>query len=101
VPSVNPWLAMETLVTRQAPGGGGEVLGEQERITLEQAMQMYTENSARQMGRAHLTGTLEAGKLADLVVVDRNPFSIPITEVHQVQAVMTMIDGEVVYRADP
>ncbi|MCC6202530.1 MAG: amidohydrolase family protein [Gammaproteobacteria bacterium] len=36
--------------------------------------------------------------LADLVVVDRNPFTIPITEVHGVQVRMTLIEGEIVYR---
>src|SRR5512133_3613554 len=48
VPSVNPWIALETLVTRQMPGGLGEPVGEQERITLRQAIAMFTINSARQ-----------------------------------------------------
>ncbi|WP_126173793.1 amidohydrolase [Altericroceibacterium xinjiangense] len=97
VPTVNPWIAIETLVTRQVPGGGGEVLGAQERITLEQAIDVFTRQSARQMNFDHATGTLEQGKLADFIVLDRNIFTIPITDVHNTQVVMTYIDGEKVF----
>ncbi|MXP40700.1 amidohydrolase family protein [Altererythrobacter soli] len=99
VPSVNPWIAIETLVTRQVPGGGGEVLGAQERITLEQAIDIFTRQSAQQMNFGHATGTLEKGKLADLIVIDRNIFEVPITDVHKTNVLMTMIGGEVVYQA--
>jgi predicted amidohydrolase YtcJ len=99
VPSVNPWIAIETLVTRQKPGGGGEVLGAQERITLRQAVDMFTVNSAHEMEDRTKVGTLERGMLADLIVLDRNPFQIPITQVHDTKVKMTMINGEVVYGA--
>ena len=99
VPSVTPWIAIETLVTRRAPGGAGEALGASQRITLEQAIDLFTVNSARQRGKRHELGTLERGMLADLVVVDRNPFEIPITEVHETEVLLTLIEGEVVYRA--
>jgi predicted amidohydrolase YtcJ len=97
VPSVDPWLAIETLVTRQQPGGGGEALGERERITLDQAFDLFTVNAARQMGNANRTGRIEVGLLADLLVLDRNPFRIPVTDVHNVVVQQTLIDGEVVY----
>lgn len=97
VPSVNPFIAIETLVTRQAPGGGGEVLGAQERITLEQAIDIFTRQSARQMNHDYATGTLERGKLADFLVLDRNIFTVPITDVHQTKVLMTFINGEKVY----
>lgn len=97
VPSVNPWLAIETLVTRQRPGGGGEALGERERITLDQAFDLFTVNAARQMGNANRTGRIEVGLLADLLVLDRNPFRIPVTDVHNVVVQQTLINGEVVY----
>ncbi len=61
VPSVNPWIAVETLVTRQAPGGRGEALGEAEKITLEQAIGLFTVNSARLMGDRSRTGSIEKG----------------------------------------
>lgn len=97
VPTVNPFIAIETLVTRQVPGGGGEVLGAQERITLEQAIDIFTRQSARQMNFDHATGTLETGKLADFIVLDRNIFEIPVTQIHDTEVLMTFIDGEKVY----
>jgi predicted amidohydrolase YtcJ len=99
VPSVNPFIAIETLVTRQVPGGGGEALGEQEKITLEQAIDIFTRQSARQMNSDHATGTLERGKLADFIVLDRNIFTIPVTDIHNTKVEMTFIDGEMVYQA--
>lgn len=100
VPSVNPWIAIETLVTRQQPGGGKEELGAAEKITLEQAIDLFTVNSAREMGDRARTGTLERGMLADLIVLDRNPYRVPITQVHDTQVKMTMISGEIVYGAN-
>jgi len=97
VPTVNPFIAIETLVTRQAPGGGGEVLGAQERITLEQAIDIFTRQSARQMNFDHATGTIEQGKLADFIVLDRNIFEIPVTQIHDTKVLYTFIDGEKVY----
>ena len=99
VPSLNPWVALETLVTRKAPGGIGEELGGAERISLEQAFDLFTINAAQQMGRRHMVGSIEAGKLADVLVLDRNIFRIPVTQVHETQVRTTIIDGEVVYQA--
>ncbi len=99
VPSVNPWIAIETLVTRQQPGGGGEALGEAEKLTLKEAFELFTVNSARQMGNANRTGSIEPGLLADLLVLDRNPFKIPVTQIHETRVQLTLINGEIVYRA--
>jgi hypothetical protein len=101
VPEVNPWIGIETLVTRQPPGGGGERLGAAERITLAQAIDMFTVNAARQMGNANRTGRIAPGLLADVIVLDRNPFEIPITDVHETRVTMALVDGEVVYEAAP
>jgi predicted amidohydrolase YtcJ len=101
VPSVNPWLAIETLVTRQQPGGIGPPLGAAERISLKQAVELYTINSARQRYEADRLGTLEPGKLADFVVIDRNIFEAPITSVHDTKVLMTVIAGQIVYGAAP
>ena len=99
VPSVNPWIAIETLVTRQKPGGGGETLGGAEKISLRQAIDLFTVNSARAMGDRNRVGTLERGMLADLIVLDRNPFQIPITQVHDTKVKEVFIEGERVYPA--
>ena len=99
VPSMNPWIALETLVTRKTPGGSGEELGGAEKITLEQAFDLFTVNAAQQMGRRNLQGSIEAGKLADVLILDRNIFRIPVTQVHQTRVRKTLINGEVVYQA--
>ena len=101
VPSVNPWLAFETLVTRQVPGATGDPINPGQRITREQAMAVFTRNGAAEMGRLDKGGTLEAGKLADLIVLDRNPLTVPAGEIHQTRVLATYIAGELVYGAAP
>ena len=100
VPSVNPWIAVETLVTRQAPGGVGDALGASQKITLEQAIDLFTVNSARQKGKSAELGTIERGMTADLIVIDQNPFEVPVTDLHKTRVLVTMIEGEIVYSAE-
>lgn len=97
VPSVSPWIALETLVTRRVPGGDSEVYAPSQAISIEQAVKIFTENGARQMGKRHLVGALEEGMVADFIVLDRDPFQIEPTEVHDTQVRMTFIAGEMVY----
>ena len=97
VPSVNPWLAIETMVTRQMPGGSEETLGEQESISIDDAFRILTENGAKLMGHRDKVGSIEVGMLADLIVTQDNPFNSPITQVHSTKVTMTFIDGEKVF----
>jgi predicted amidohydrolase YtcJ len=99
VPSANPWIGIETLVTRAAPDGvrRGETLGPGEAIALKQAIDIFTINAARHMGDGDRLGSLEKGKIADFIVLDRNPLEIPITEVHKVKVLSAYVDGERVY----
>lgn len=99
VPSVNPWLGMETMVTREKPGGSSESLGEIEKIGLEDAFRIFTLNGARLMRQDALVGSIEVGKRADLIVTAGNPFRVPIHELHDTRVRMTFIDGELVYDA--
>jgi predicted amidohydrolase YtcJ len=98
-PSVDPWVANETMATRQKPGGGGEALGEAEKITLQQAFDLFTVNAALQMVNRSKTGSIEKGQLADLLASDRNPFKIPVTQIHETKVKLTLINNEVVYQA--
>jgi predicted amidohydrolase YtcJ len=97
--SVSPWLGIETLVTRRTPGGGGHAVGEKEAITIEQALDMFTVNAAKELRARDKLGAIEPGLLADIVVLDRNPLQIPITQVHQTKAKLVFIEGEIVYDA--
>ena len=100
VPSVNPWLAIETMVTRQMPGGSENTLGKQESVSINDAFRILTGNGAKLMGHRDKVGSIEVGMLADLVVTQTNPFRSPITQVHATKVMMTFIDGEKVYDRD-
>lgn len=101
VPSVNPWLAIETLVTRQDPDQPGEkAIARGQAISVEEAIRLFTVNGARMMGQADRVGVIAPGMLADLIVIDRNPFRIKPTEISETQVRMTLIEGQVVHQSD-
>jgi len=97
IPEPNPWVGIETSVTRRNPGGGDAAFAPDESITLDQAFAMFTINGARQMGDEAVRGSIEIGKFADLVVADRNPFTIKVTDIHNLQVEQTYIAGRKVY----
>lgn len=94
VPSADPWLAIETLVTRQAPGGVGAPISPQERISVTQAIDLFTRAAARQLGVGDQTGSIERGKRADIIVIDRNIFEIPAADIHNTKVLRTIIAGK-------
>jgi len=98
VSSLNPLDAIETAVTRQNPfDDSGPVLGSGENIELQAALEMYTRNAARVMRLETQSGSIEVGKRADLIVLDRDLFGIPIHEVNQARILQTVLDGVEVY----
>ncbi|MGB5163713.1 MAG: amidohydrolase family protein, partial [Woeseiaceae bacterium] len=95
-----PLDAIETAVRRQDPfEASGRVLGKREEIDLLTAVDMYTRNAAYIMRLEDRTGTVEVGKRADLIVLDRNLFKIPVTEINEARVLLTMMDGKTVYSA--
>lgn len=101
-PLPDPWVGIEGMVTRRDPEGRMPgVLGPQEAVSLERAILAYTLNPARGMGIDAETGSIEAGKSADLIVLDRNLFKIPVTEIHKTRVLGTWFEGRQVYRAQP
>jgi predicted amidohydrolase YtcJ len=93
----NPWLAIETLVTRRAPGNRGDTLAASEAISLPQAVDLYTRSAAKTFGDPRRRGTIERGMAADLIVLDRNPFETPIGQVHAIRTLRTIVDGETIF----
>lgn len=73
----------------------------QERINLSAAINGYTINPALQTGWDRILGSLAPGKLADLVVLDLDPFSIPPGELHALKPCKVMVDGKWVVEDDP
>lgn len=99
-PTPNPWIAVETLVTRKKPGGSTDApLAPAEAITLKEAIDLYTVNAAKQFGHSDSVGSIKNGLFADLIVLDRNPFKVPISTVHDTKVEMAIINGEIVYQA--
>ena len=96
--SPNPFPAIEAMVTRREPGGGSEQSFRPEQaITLEQALRIFTLGGAFELYQEDVTGSIEVGKYADMAVLDRNLFTIPITEVGQSVVVQTWLEGECVF----
>jgi len=98
VSSADPLQAIHVAVNRVAPGRSDEPLGgEHEKLALASALTAYTFGSARICGREESTGRLEVGYLADLVVLDRDPFAGPSEEIGTTAVASTWIDGHRVY----
>jgi predicted amidohydrolase YtcJ len=97
VPSVNPWIAVETLITRETPGGGEKSFGKLEAISLSQALDLFTINAARQERVSNLVGQIEVGMMADVIVVDQNPYEVPPTRLHDTKVRMSFVGGEKVF----
>ena len=98
VPSVNPWIGIETLVTREQAGGSEKSFGKSQAISVLEAIDLFTVNAAQHMNKQDRLGRIAEGMLADLIVIDRNPLEIPVSEIHKTQVILTMIEGEVVYQ---
>lgn len=98
VSSMNPLLAIETAVTRSDPTGYiAGVLNEAERVSLADMLAAYTINGAYLMHQENLTGSLEVGKAADVVVLARDLFKIPPQEIGEVAVTRTLLEGVTVY----
>ncbi|MEE8524172.1 MAG: amidohydrolase [Thermoanaerobaculia bacterium] len=98
----NPILGIYAAVTRQTlTGEPSEGWFPQERVDLETALRAYTINNAWAAGDEAIKGSLTAGKLADVVVLDRDPFSVPAAELKDLKVVMTILGGKIVYELEP
>jgi predicted amidohydrolase YtcJ len=98
VNSYNPFLGMWISITRKMRNG--EVLYPEQRISRREALKMYTTGPAYLQFNDKDRGSLEAGKLADLVVIDRDYLTCPEDEIRQIRPVMTILNGKIVYRTD-
>lgn len=99
VTSMNPLLAIEVAITRQDPySNDGPILNEAERVDLATMIDAYTINGAYTMSLEDKQGSIEVGKRADLVVLDRNLFEIRSSEISEASVTMTVFDGRTVYQ---
>jgi len=102
VDPLNQWFALKVAVTRTAAPGADKKyagrLGKDPGLTRRQAIRAITINSSYQLHQEAETGSLEVGKLADLIVLDRNFFKIPAEEIANIQVLQTVVGGKVVYQ---
>ncbi len=87
----NPILGLHALITRN------NFIPDQ-CISIEEAIKTYTTNAAYAAFEEDVKGTLEQGKLADIVILDKNPFKVPKEEVKNLQVLETIIRGKSVYK---
>jgi predicted amidohydrolase YtcJ len=92
---IGPMVGLYVAVTRK--GASGEVYGADDRITMEEALRAYTWGGAYQHRDEMLKGTLEAGKLADMVVLSDNLLDIDPEMLSGVEAEMTIVGGQVLF----
>lgn len=93
---VDPFLSMWWMTTRQVLKGYD--LGRDQAITAKEALQLYTVNNARILGVEADRGTIEPGKLADIVVLSQDLLAVPSNEIRNTKALLTVIGGKIVYR---
>jgi predicted amidohydrolase YtcJ len=98
---LNEWLALKVGVTRTdvptAPAEYLKRLGEDKGLTREEVLRAITMNSSYELHQDADTGSLEPGKLADLIVLDRNVMRIPVDQIADTKVVETVVGGRIVY----
>jgi hypothetical protein len=98
VSSLNPLDAIQVGITRAGIEGDGPAWIPEERVDLPRMLAAYTLSAAYATRAERETGSLEAGKLADLIVLDRNLFATPVGEIHKVRVLLTLLEGHTVWR---
>lgn len=101
VEPLNPMLGLYAAVTREFPEGGPEGgWFPDEKISLEQAIEYYTLGSAYAEFQDHVKGSIKTGKVADLVIIDRNIFDVPSEEILDARVLTTIVGGRIVFQAE-
>jgi predicted amidohydrolase YtcJ len=93
--AIGPMVGLYAAVTRK--GESGKVYGPQEAVSIKNAITMYTRNGAFLTREEKLKGTLEAGKLADMIVLPEDPLSIAPDKLLGLKVDMTIVGGRIVY----
>jgi predicted amidohydrolase YtcJ len=96
VASYRPLDTIASAVTRRTVGGA--VVGANQALTVEEAIRASTYDAAASYHADDRLGTLEVGKLADVVVLDGDPFATPAEQLGDLAVDLTLLGGEVVYR---
>ena len=93
----NPMIGVHAAVNRRALTG--ETVVDSERVSAGEALRMYTLGGAYAAFQEAHRGAIEAGKLADLVLLDRNPTQVEADQIRHIKPTMTLIGGQVVWQS--
>ncbi|MEI6209873.1 MAG: amidohydrolase [Desulfuromonadales bacterium] len=99
VSSYNPWVSLYWLVSGKTVGGLA-LYDEKNRLCRTTALRLYTEGSSWFSGDDGKKGRISEGQLADLVVLSADFFKVPEEEIKGIEAVLTIMDGRIVYGSD-
>ena len=94
---LSPMLQIEVAMLQKSPEQTEALRDGKTGLTLEEAIRGYTMGTAHMIGWEDIIGSLEVGKRADLVVLDKNLFEIELDEIHEVNVMLTMMNGRVVH----
>jgi predicted amidohydrolase YtcJ len=99
VDTLNEWFALQVGITRENPAGGKYAgrFNDQKGLPRRFALRAITMNSAYELHQDRQTGSIERGKYADLIVLDRNVLKIPATDIMNTKVLLTMVGGKAVY----
>ena len=96
-----PWFGMEASATRGFPGKPEKgKMGEEHALTVEELVEAYTINVAWSLHYEDVTGSIEVGKYADMILLNHNLFDIPKTDIHKTAVQKTIFKGKVVYESE-
>jgi len=96
--SINPFFSIWCAVTRRT--FRGDQLVPAEAVSVAEALRFYTTNAAYTVFEEDRKGSIEPGKMADLIVLDRDILTIPEDEIKDIKVEMTIIDGKIVYQKE-
>jgi len=96
--SANPFVALYALVTRK--NRLGQLIAPQEALSRAEALRAYTVSGTWLTREEPLKGTIEAGKLADLAVLDRDYFAVSDEEIKDIRVEMTIVGGQIVWERE-
>jgi hypothetical protein len=95
ITDANPMIQIYEAVTRKT--STGLVVGIDEAISVMDAIRVYTYNGAYLEKEEHKKGSIEPGKFADFVVIDRDILSTPVEEIKNIKVLKTIVDGQIIF----
>lgn len=97
-PDPNPLVGIQFGVQRKLPDMDDDmILGAHERVSVEEMVKTFTINAAYAISMENDTGSIEEGKMADIVILEKNIFDVPEDEIYKVEVIQTLSEGKIIY----